>query len=152
MSQSNSCPVMIDPLLYETSLSLTISLYLSGTLLDVLIRDTIIENMISNNFIHTMDVMYMFDYGIIPSVCLSYLNYLFIARDDTSTQDNSSDHIHSVQNAKSVTDTPMELDSTGPNHSSDNIKTVYPGYYTSTSMYVSLLTVKYYFTKIHTTI
>ena len=133
MSQSNSCPVMIDPLLYETSLSLTISLYLSGTLLDVLIRDTIIENMISNNFIHTMDVMYMFDYGIIPSVCLSYLNYLFIARDDTSTQDNSSDHIHSVQNAKSVTDTPMELDSTGPNHSSDNIKTVYPGYYTSTS-------------------
>ena len=76
MSFLNSRLVMIYKSLYESSLPNAISLYLIGTLLDVLLKDHLIESMIQSSIIHTLDVIKLQQW--FNSICLSYLFKLFI--------------------------------------------------------------------------
>ena len=67
--------VFIDKSLYNSSYDIALSLYLNCITLDVLIQDTVIENMIANNFIQYEDIMCLYNCDSIPIACL---NYLFI--------------------------------------------------------------------------
>ena len=73
LSHFSSHIFMIDQSLFETSLCLAISLYLNGSVTDVLSQDNVIQSMIKHGFIHTDDIVNLFDSGSIPVIC-----YLFI--------------------------------------------------------------------------
>ena len=108
MSFLNSRLVMIYKSLYESSLPNAISLYLIGTLLDVLLKDHLIESMIQSSIIHTLDVINTYNNGLIPSVCLIYLNYLFIVRRNISNKGSSSSDTHSVRCETPICTSPLE--------------------------------------------
>ena len=73
LSQYSSHIFMIDQSLFETSLCPAISLYLNGSITDVLSQDIIIQSMINQDFIHIDDIVNLFYSGSIPVICVIYL-------------------------------------------------------------------------------
>ena len=83
----------IDYSLYESTQSMAISLYLKGTITDVLIQDILIQEMITSRFIVYADMLSLYTFNLIIPACVIYrhLNYLFIDNKKDSSINNSTD-------------------------------------------------------------
>ena len=65
---------LIDEYLYECSFQYATSLYLEGSLFEILSQDSLISELLVSDYIQSDKLLYLYRLGLIPHVCLFYLN------------------------------------------------------------------------------